>query len=55
MRVEWFGQSAFRLDAGETTVVIDPFANVERLPVSYFETSELSPREGPLVVVPAAP
>jgi L-ascorbate metabolism protein UlaG (beta-lactamase superfamily) len=28
MRVEWFGQSAFRLTAGEVTVVIDPFGDM---------------------------
>jgi L-ascorbate metabolism protein UlaG (beta-lactamase superfamily) len=31
MRVEWFGQSAFRLEAGEATVVIDPFGDVSAL------------------------
>jgi L-ascorbate metabolism protein UlaG (beta-lactamase superfamily) len=25
MRIEWFGQSAFHLDGGDTTVFIDPF------------------------------
>ena len=28
MRVEWFGQSAFRLDGGGRTVVIDPFGEM---------------------------
>src|SRR4051812_17302116 len=28
MQVEWYGQSAFRLTAGEATVFIDPFADV---------------------------
>jgi L-ascorbate metabolism protein UlaG (beta-lactamase superfamily) len=27
MQVEWYGQSAFRLTAGETTVAIDPFGD----------------------------
>ena len=31
MRVEWYGQSAFGLAAGATTVVIDPFGDVSRL------------------------
>ena len=28
MQVEWYGQSAFRLSAGDTTVVIDPFGDI---------------------------
>jgi L-ascorbate metabolism protein UlaG (beta-lactamase superfamily) len=31
MQVEWFGQSAFRLTAGETTVAIDPFGDMSAL------------------------
>jgi L-ascorbate metabolism protein UlaG (beta-lactamase superfamily) len=31
MRVEWFGQSAFRLDGAEKTVVIDPFGDMSSL------------------------
>lgn len=31
MRVEWFGQSAFQLDAPEGRVVIDPFGDVSSL------------------------
>jgi L-ascorbate metabolism protein UlaG (beta-lactamase superfamily) len=31
MRVEWFGQSAFRLDAGGKTVAIDPFGDMTAL------------------------
>jgi L-ascorbate metabolism protein UlaG (beta-lactamase superfamily) len=31
MQVEWYGQSAFRLAAGPTTVVIDPFGDVSGL------------------------
>jgi L-ascorbate metabolism protein UlaG (beta-lactamase superfamily) len=31
MRVEWFGQSAFRLDAGGKTVAIDPFGDMSAL------------------------
>lgn len=28
MQIEWYGQSAFRLSDGGTTVVIDPFADM---------------------------
>lgn len=31
MQVEWYGQSAFRLTEGETTVVIDPFDDLSPL------------------------
>ncbi len=31
MQVEWYGQSAFRLTAGETTVAIDPFGDMSDL------------------------
>jgi len=31
MQVEWYGQSAFRLSAGETTVFIDPFGDMSSL------------------------
>jgi L-ascorbate metabolism protein UlaG (beta-lactamase superfamily) len=31
MRVDWFGQSTFRLVAGDVTVVIDPFGDVSGL------------------------
>jgi L-ascorbate metabolism protein UlaG (beta-lactamase superfamily) len=31
MHVEWYGQSAFRLQAGDTTVFIDPFGDMSRL------------------------
>lgn len=31
MQVEWYGQSAFRLAAGPTTVVIDPFGDLSGL------------------------
>jgi L-ascorbate metabolism protein UlaG (beta-lactamase superfamily) len=31
MQVEWYGQSAFRLSAGDQTVFIDPFGDVSRL------------------------
>ncbi|WP_053227695.1 MBL fold metallo-hydrolase [Solirubrobacter soli] len=31
MRVEWFGQSTFRLTAGDVTVVVDPFGDVSGL------------------------
>lgn len=31
MRVEWYGQSAFRLSAADTTVAIDPFGDMSEL------------------------
>jgi L-ascorbate metabolism protein UlaG (beta-lactamase superfamily) len=31
MQVEWYGHSAFRLSAGETTVAIDPFGDMSAL------------------------
>ncbi len=31
MRVEWFGQSAFKLSDGETTVAIDPFGDMSEM------------------------
>ena len=31
MRVEWYGQSAFHLSAGEATVAIDPFGDMSEL------------------------
>jgi L-ascorbate metabolism protein UlaG (beta-lactamase superfamily) len=34
MQVEWYGQSAFRLSTAETTVVIDPFADMSAMAAS---------------------
>jgi L-ascorbate metabolism protein UlaG (beta-lactamase superfamily) len=34
MRVEWFGQSAFRLDADGKTIAIDPFAGMAEMAAS---------------------
>jgi L-ascorbate metabolism protein UlaG (beta-lactamase superfamily) len=31
MQIEWYGQSAFRLTAGDTTVAIDPFGDMSGL------------------------
>jgi L-ascorbate metabolism protein UlaG (beta-lactamase superfamily) len=31
MRIEWYGQSAFALQEGDTTVAIDPFGDMSRL------------------------
>ena len=31
MRVEWYGQSAFHLSAGETSVAIDPFSDMSAM------------------------
>ncbi len=35
MHVEWYGQSAFRLDDGETTVAIDPFGDMSGASVEW--------------------
>ncbi len=32
MRIQWYGQAAFRLEAPEATVFIDPFADLSPLP-----------------------
>jgi L-ascorbate metabolism protein UlaG (beta-lactamase superfamily) len=53
MRVEWYGQAAFRLSAGDCTVFIDPFADMSG--AAPFDTEELPEADGPLVLVPAAP
>jgi L-ascorbate metabolism protein UlaG (beta-lactamase superfamily) len=34
MQVEWYGQSAFRLSTSETTVAIDPFADMSAMAAS---------------------
>ncbi len=34
MRVEWYGQSAFHLSAGESTVAIDPFTDMSEMAAS---------------------
>jgi L-ascorbate metabolism protein UlaG (beta-lactamase superfamily) len=34
MRVEWYGQSAFHLSAGESTVAIDPFTDMAAMAAS---------------------
>jgi L-ascorbate metabolism protein UlaG (beta-lactamase superfamily) len=66
MRIEWFGQSAFRLQTGDCAVAIDPFGvpgealakrglrerEVVRCDGSAFDTSDV---DGPAVVVPAPP
>jgi L-ascorbate metabolism protein UlaG (beta-lactamase superfamily) len=35
MRIEWYGQSAFHLSSGETSVAIDPFADMSALAGSH--------------------
>ena len=49
MRVQWFGQSAFRLEGKEQSVFIDP--DVARLGEPSFEVGDELPR----VVVPGLP
>jgi L-ascorbate metabolism protein UlaG (beta-lactamase superfamily) len=39
MQVEWYGQSAFRLSAGDTTVFVDPFDDVSALRARGIEWS----------------
>jgi L-ascorbate metabolism protein UlaG (beta-lactamase superfamily) len=34
MQIEWYGQSAFRLSAGDASVVIDPFADMSAMAAS---------------------
>jgi L-ascorbate metabolism protein UlaG (beta-lactamase superfamily) len=46
MQVEWYGQSAFRLTAGETTVVIDPFADMSAMAASRGMQFDYPPIEG---------
>jgi L-ascorbate metabolism protein UlaG (beta-lactamase superfamily) len=35
MQIEWYGQSAFRLSAGEASVVIDPFGDMSAMAASH--------------------
>lgn len=35
MRVEWYGQSAFHLSAGEQPVAIDPFADMSAMAAEH--------------------
>jgi L-ascorbate metabolism protein UlaG (beta-lactamase superfamily) len=46
MRIEWYGQSAFRLSGGETTVAIDPFADMSALTASRGLQFDYPPIEG---------
>jgi L-ascorbate metabolism protein UlaG (beta-lactamase superfamily) len=46
MQVEWYGQSAFRLTAGETTVAIDPFADMSAMAASRGMQFDYPPIEG---------
>jgi L-ascorbate metabolism protein UlaG (beta-lactamase superfamily) len=53
MQVEWYGQAAFRLSAGGTTVFIDPFGDVSGLASRgiQFEYPAISGVEADLVLV----
>jgi L-ascorbate metabolism protein UlaG (beta-lactamase superfamily) len=53
MRVEWYGQSAFRLQDGDTTVVIDPFGDMSPLAGRglRFEYPPIADVEADLVLV----
>jgi L-ascorbate metabolism protein UlaG (beta-lactamase superfamily) len=46
MQVEWHGQSAFRLIDGETTVFIDPFADMSELAAARGMQFDYPPIEG---------
>jgi L-ascorbate metabolism protein UlaG (beta-lactamase superfamily) len=46
MRVEWYGQSAFLLSAGEQSVAIDPFADMSAMAASRGMQFEYPPIEG---------
>jgi L-ascorbate metabolism protein UlaG (beta-lactamase superfamily) len=46
MQVEWYGQSAFLLTAGETKVAIDPFADMSAMAASRGMQFDYPPIEG---------
>jgi len=46
MQVEWYGQSAFRLAAGDTTVAIDPFGDMSGLASARGMQFDYPPIEG---------
>ncbi len=46
MRVEWYGQSAFHLSTADTTVVIDPFADMSAMAASRGMQFDYPPIEG---------
>jgi L-ascorbate metabolism protein UlaG (beta-lactamase superfamily) len=53
MRVDWYGQAAFRLSAGEATVFIDPFGDTSGLAARgiQFEYPEISGVEADLLLI----
>ncbi len=46
MRVEWYGQSAFRLSTAEQSVAIDPFADMSAMAASRGMQFDYPPIEG---------
>ena len=46
MQIQWFGQSAFRLAAGDTTVFIDPLGDIAALAARGGLKLEYPPIEG---------
>jgi len=46
MRVEWYGQSAFHLSAGDSTVAIDPFGDMSELASARGMQFDYPPIEG---------
>ena len=56
MRVQWYGQSAFCLDGEQTTVFIDPFADVSGLAArgvrfEYPPIEHVSAIAGPVLLI----
>jgi L-ascorbate metabolism protein UlaG (beta-lactamase superfamily) len=54
MRVEWFGQSAFRLDADGKTIAIDPFGDMSAMAASrgmQFDYPQIAGVEADLLLV----
>jgi L-ascorbate metabolism protein UlaG (beta-lactamase superfamily) len=51
MEIEWYGQSAFRLTAGETTVAIDPFPDLRELSEGRFKYPPIAGLSADLLLV----
>jgi L-ascorbate metabolism protein UlaG (beta-lactamase superfamily) len=53
MRIEWYGQSAFRLASAETSIVIDPFGDLSALTAGRlrFEYPPIEDAQGDLVLI----
>ncbi len=51
MRVEWHGQSAFRLAAGEEAVFVDPFGDLAALTGRRFDYPPIEGVEADLTLI----